>query len=197
MTTKKIGRIADFQLKRDEQTRVVICYDYTEINETDATWREVELNKRQHQIVDFELVRNAILADINQRTDERILTGYEWTLLHGDETLPKKQRRIGETVNVWLSNENQTNYKAKYDLHYQKPEALTFPCVYKIGEQEGEAIFETFQTFDELEQFYLGGIAWIEQQVNIGWAEKKAIDWTPYQALFPQQSGEGTQESAE
>ena len=194
MKQKTSGLLADFAPIRDEGTRITICYGLTKANGDLYEWYEIYLPKKQNAQLNLQMVKDAINADIDARTDEKILDGYEWTILHGDPQKDKKQRLIGETVKVWLSRENQSNYKAKYDLHYQKPEALTFPTVYKIAENDQkEAIFEEFQNFEELEQFYLGGIAYIEATVQAGWAEKKAIDWTPYEEYFPK-NGNNSQE---
>ena len=183
---KVFGKKTDFAPIREDASRVIVSYGYQEADEENATWFEVYFYKKQASQVSLADVKSAIIADIDARTDEKILNGYEWTILHGDPQKAKKQRLIGETVKVWLSRENQSNYKAKYDLHYQKPEALTFPTVYKIAENDQkEAIFEEFQSFEELEQFYLGGIAYIEATVQAGWAEKKSIDWAPYESFFP------------
>lgn len=177
---KVFGIKKDFAYVGEDASRIIIGYGLTKIDKTHYEWYEIYLNKSEIQQVNLQLVKDAIIKDIDARTDEKILCGYPWTVLHGDDA--------GKEVKVWLSKENQTNYKAKYDLHYQKPEALTFPTVYKIAEDENKVgIFEEFADFAELEQFYLGGIAYIEATVQAGWAEKKAFDWTPYEALYPQQ----------
>lgn len=111
---------------------------------------------------------------IDTRTDAKILNGYQWTVLHGADA--------GKTVSVWLSAENQNNYKAKHDAARMYPQLVTFPMTYKISEdEENNAIYETFQNIDELAKFYLGGIAYIEQTVANGWREKDAVDLSLYE----------------
>ena len=63
------------------------------------------------------------------------------------------------------------------------PQLVRFPMTYKISEdEEKNAIYETFQDMDELAEFYLGGVAYIEQTVAKGWRKKDAIDLSLYDA---------------
>ena len=174
---KYCGNVSDYAPVSEDQSRVVIMYGLKEDGDK-AEWYQIDFYKKQGKPT-FEAAKKAIEEDINARVDDAILCGYPWTILHGDDA--------GKAVKVWLSKENQSNFKAKYDLHFTKPEALTFPTLYKVAEDEnGDAVFEEFQSFEELEQFYLGGLGYIEQCYQAGWAEKKSIDWTPYaEALQP------------
>lgn len=179
MKQKTSGLQADFAPIRDEGTRITICYGLTKASGKLYEWYEIYLPKKQNAQLTFQMVKKAIENDINSRVDEKILCSYPWTVLHGDDA--------GKNVKVWLSKENQSNFKAKYDLHFTKPEALTFPTIYKIAEDDDHnAVFEVFQNFEELEAFYLGGIAYIEQCYQAGWLEKRNMDWTPYEEYFHQ-----------
>lgn len=180
---KTYGIKADFAPKREDASRIIISYGLTKLGKDSYEWYEVYLYKKQHNNLSLADIKAAIIADINARTDERILNGFEWTVLHGDDA--------GKTVKVWLSTENQNNFKAKHDAAKDYPELVTFPMKYKIGEDENEVpVYENFADIQELAQFYLGGLAYIEQQYNAGWAEKDAIDWAPYEALFPANESE-------
>ena len=168
---------------REDASQVIVSYEKVDDGDANAFWYEVYFNKNRNSKPTLIQIKDAVFKDIDARTDAKILCGYPWTVLHGDDA--------GKNVKVWLSKENQTNYKAKYDLHFQKPEALTWPTTYKIAEDENKVgIFEEFANFEELEQFYLGGIAHIESTVQAGWAEKKAIDWTPYEQQLSALLGE-------
>lgn len=135
-----------------------------------ATYMEAEFPHRPTA----EEIKKIITDWYDQQTDAAILSGYEWTVKHG----PKE----GQTVKVWLSQENQNNYKAKHDAARMYPQLVTFPMTYKISEDgEKNAIYETFQDIDELAEFYLGGIAYIEQTVAIGWQKKDAVDLKLYE----------------
>lgn len=114
-------------------------------------------------------VRDAIIAHIDAETDDKILSGYQWLILHGEDE--------GKVANVWLSAENQSNYKAYHDAAHDYPDLAEFPVRYKVGEDsEKKPIYENFQNLQELAQFYLGGIAYIRQTLTEGWREKDAVD---------------------
>lgn len=172
--------MSDFAFMREDASRIVIGYGLTQVEKTEVyEWWEIYFYKQQTPLISLQIVKDAIIKDINDRVDANILCGYPWTVLHGADE--------GKAVKVWLSKENQGNFEAKYNLHFTNPNALTFPTEYKIAEDDNkEGIFEEFQTFEELEVFYLGGLNYIEQCYKAGWAEKKAFDWAPYEALFPQ-----------
>ena len=124
-------------------------------------------------------VKEFVLGVINAQTDDKILTGYQWKVLHGKDK--------DKVASVWLSEENQNNYKAYHDAAVIYPDVAVFPVVYKIGEDaNGEAIYEDFQSVQELAQFYLGGISHIKQCLDEGFAKKDSFDFTPYEeALNP------------
>ncbi len=176
---KKIqGIVSDFAYFKEEGSRYVIGYGLKELGSSLYEWIEVYIYKRQQGIVSLADVKQAIIDDIDARTDEKILSGYEWTVLHGSDA--------GKTVKVWLSAENKENYKAKFDMAKDDPELVTWPAKFKISENDDKTpVYEYFEDFTELKTFYYGGLGYIEQTVNEGWAEKDAIDWTPYETLFP------------
>lgn len=177
---KTSGNQAEFALMATEGTSVRIGYGLTQVEGDKYEWYEVDLPKKQYPIVDFETVRNAILADINARTDAKILSGFVWN----DKP-------------VWLSGENQFNFKAAYDVAVQT-EGASLPVKFKLGEtQEGEPVYHTFTSLNAFTDFYTKAIAYINQCLQDGWTEKDGIDWTPYQALFPEATQEGTQQAAE
>lgn len=168
---------------RQDESRTILSYDLVEEQDgVNATWHEIYFYKRRDGVPSFEQAKKAIIEDINARTDERILCGYEWTVLHGEDE--------GTIAKVWLSKENQENFKAKHDAALTYPNLVTFPMTYKIGESDdGAPIYEHFQSIEELAQFYLGGLVYIERCYNEGWQKKDNIDWTPYEeALNPSET---------
>lgn len=97
---------------------------------------------------------------VNAKTDYKILTGFVW-----------------RKMPVWLSAENQFNFKAAYDLAYQTGGA-SLPARYKLGEDEkGDPIYYDFMDVETFQDFYLSAIAWIQQCINDGWKEKDSIDY--------------------
>ena len=171
---KVFGLKSEFAYLKEDASRIVISYNLTEVDDTHAEWVEVYVYKKQRSHLDFAEIKKAIIDDINATTDEKILNGYEWTILHGDDE--------GKTVKVWLSKENQENFKAKHDAAKEYPDLVTFPMKYKVSEdEEGKALYEIFQSFEELVQFYLGGLAYIESCYQAGWAYKDSVDFSIYQ----------------
>ena len=164
------GTLADFSLIREDGSRIVIGYGLKEAGNGLYEWYEVYLYKKQTAQVSFEMVKETVIKDIDAKTDAKILNGYPFTP-DGAE----------EPIIVWLSKENQTNFSEAHRLQI-------VPVKFKMNETEDkEPIYHTFETFEELDRFYKGGVQYINQCLNEGWAEKDSIDWAPYEALFPQQ----------
>ena len=108
-------------------------------------------------------IRDVIIAQINANTDAKILTGFVWQ---------EKQ--------VWLSTENEFNFKAAYDLAVQTGGA-TLPVKFKLGEDgNGNPVYHTFTELEEFTDFYTKAIAFVNTTLNEGWAEKDGIDMTKF-----------------
>lgn len=106
----------------------------------------------------LEEIKKTIIDQINAVTDERILNGFKWN---------------GKPV--WLSNENQMNFKAAYDLTLQM-EGATLPVKFKLGEDEkGEPVYHTFTKLDTFTDFYLKAFTYINTVLNEGWKEKDSV----------------------
>lgn len=155
---------------------MIISYGYhEEADGVNATWFEIYFYKKQTSQVSLADVKKAIIDDINSRTDEKIVSGFVWTPEGAETGIP-----------VWLSTENQFNFKSAYDLAVQK-QGATLPVTFKMGEDaEGAPVYHTFETMADADDFYLKAVAYINQTLAAGWQEKDSIDWEPYEALFPQ-----------
>lgn len=105
--------------------------------------------------------KDIILSWMNSEIDKKILEGFEW-----------------DGMSVWLSAENQFNYKAAYDLAVQT-EGLNLPVTFKFGTTD-EPVYYEFTTVEELTDFYTKAMAYINKQLADGWAAKDAVDWSPY-----------------
>ena len=166
------GKQSDFALMRTEGTQIVIGYGLKKITGSKLyEWYEIYVPKAQINQMSLQDVKDAIIKDIDDRTDARILNGYPFTP-DGSE----------EPIIVWLSKESQTNFSEAQRLQI-------VPVKFKLNETaDKEPIYHTFETTTELDRFYLGGVAYIQQCLQEGWAEKDGIDWEPYEKLFPAQT---------
>jgi hypothetical protein len=103
-----------------------------------------------------------VIADIksviNSETDKAILEGFKW-----------------RGTAIWLSAENQFNYKAAYDLAVQSAGA-TLPVTFKFGTDDAPEYYQ-FKTLDDLTDFYTAAISYISQTLQKGWDEKEQIDF--------------------
>ena len=112
-------------------------------------------------------VRDFVCAVINAQTDEKILNGYQFTP-DGAE----------EPITVWLSEENQRNFSEAQRLQI-------IPVKFKLNETEDkQPIYHTFETFEELDRFYKGGVQYINQCLQEGWQRKDSVDFTPYEEIL-------------
>lgn len=98
---------------------------------------------------------------MNEDIDMKILSGFEWN-----------------GMAVWLSSENQFNYKAAYDLAVQTGGA-NLPVMFKFGTTENP-VYHTFESVDELTQFYVSAMSYINMTLNEGWRMKDSINWDAY-----------------
>lgn len=106
-------------------------------------------------------VKSIIISQINSDIDGKILSGFVW-----------------RGMPVWLSSENQFNYKAAYDLAVQTGGA-SLPVRFKFGTDD-EPQYHTFSDLQEFADFYTSAMAFVNGTLNDGWAEKDAIDWSVY-----------------
>ena len=153
------GLKTDFAPMRNEGTRITICYGLKKVDGKIYEWHEIYLPKTQNANLSLDIVKTAILNDINARVKTAIISGFVWN-----------------EKPVWLSEENQLNFSQ-----------AVVPATLKIGEQaDGTPIYETFDTKTDLKAFNEACTLWKQQCLSEGYSEKDAIDWTPYEALFPE-----------
>lgn len=112
-------------------------------------------------------VKNLILGWYNNETDYNILNGFTW-----------------KDYPVWLSTENQFNYKASYDLAVQTNGA-SLPVTVKFGTTD-EPQYHTFKEVDEFTDFFTSAMSYIQQTLADGWAKKDAVDFSAYEDLLNQ-----------
>lgn len=175
------GLKEEFVPIREDASRVIISYGYKVVDETSATWIEIYIYKKQLSQLTFDDVKDAILADIDAETDEKILCGFVWPDNDGVER------------HVWLTRENQSNYSEAQRLADKKGSKNYTAKTFKISEDEDKrACYKTFETLAELNEFYYAVYAYIEQCLADGWIKKDSIDFGPYESMF-NTSGEAAQ----
>ncbi len=106
-------------------------------------------------------LREDIDALVNAQTDSRILTGFVWN---------------GKPV--YLSTENQSNFKTAYDIA-RDTDGANLPIRFKLGEDaDGAPIYHTFTKFEPLQDFILKASNFVNDTLNEGWREKDGVDYT-------------------
>lgn len=136
-----------------------IRFDVQPADDGSATYCEWEFNHRPSD----EEVRTAVTQWCNGQTDAEILSGFSY-----------------DGVQVWLSSENQFNYKAAYDLAVQS-DGATLPVTFKFG-SDAEPVYRTFDTLDELRDFYTAAMAHIQSALENGWRKKDSLNLEDYRA---------------
>lgn len=111
-------------------------------------------------------IKNFILGEINAEIDEKIMKGFTW------------RSPDGRDINVWLSTENQFNYKVIYDLAVQT-QGSSLPFILKFGDVDNPEYY-TFSDLAVFGDFYAQSIRHINGCIHDGWAKKDAIDWGNY-----------------
>lgn len=106
-------------------------------------------------------IRTLITGWYNKQIDEAILSGF-----------------VYEGMPIWLSSENQFNYKAAYDLAMQTAGA-TLPVTFKFG-TDTEPLYREFAKLDELTDFYVKAMQHVQNTLADGWKKKDAFNVNLY-----------------
>lgn len=138
---------------KETKGRYLVVFGYTEADGYGYSWRK----RYDHKPTVSELKAETGEL-VNAETDRKIKEGFKW-----------------DGKAVWLSQENQFNYKAAYDLAVQT-EGKNLPVTFKFGTEENPQ-YQTFEGMDSLEDFYTKAIAHIQSCLAAGWAEKDGTDW--------------------
>lgn len=130
---------------------------------------ETQLGTWTEALVPFkpslEQLKKLIIDSINKDVDEKILSGFVW-----------------KDMPVWLSTENQFNYKAAYDLAVMS-QGQSLPVTFKFGTTESP-VYYTFETLDDISDFYISAMAYINTTLAEGWKFKDGIDWSVYEEVL-------------
>lgn len=109
----------------------------------------------------LDTIKEVILGVENSRIDKKILTGFTWN-----------------GMSVWLSSENQFNYKAAYDLAAQT-NGDSLPVTFKFGDTDSP-VYHEFKTLDDIADFYVKAMSHVNNTLKEGWERKDSIDWGLY-----------------
>lgn len=109
-----------------------------------------------------EEIKEVVTAGYNALTDEKILSGFVW-----------------KDMPVWLSTENQFNYKAAYDLAIQT-QGASLPVTFKFGDTVNP-VYYTFTDVTDFTDFYVQAMTYINTTLAEGWQVKDSIDWNVYE----------------
>lgn len=132
-------------------------WDFTTDENGNTFFMEHELDHKPSP----EEIKAVICGWINERTNERILSGF---IFEGDV--------------VWLSTENQFNYKAAYDLAVQTAGA-SLPVTFKLGADDAPH-YRTFEDVESLSRFYTQALQHVQDALREGWEAKDSIDLNLY-----------------
>lgn len=134
-----------------------VRWNITEKEDGSSDWYEQDYDHKPT----LEEIRDTIVKFHNGQVDAKILSGFSW-----------------KDMPVWLSSENQFNYKASFDLAVQT-NGQNLPVRFKFGTDKDPKYYD-FKTLDELSDFYTSAIKFINDTLQEGWAEKDSIDFSVY-----------------
>lgn len=127
-----------------------------------VTFEEKEFNRKPT----LTEIKDTIHEWMNRQIDTQIVTGFIW-----------------RDIPVWLSTENQFNFKAAFDLAVQTGGA-PLPVKFKISEDN----YFIFETIEDLRDFYTSAMTYIQTTLNNGWAAKDEFDFTPYEQALTEKT---------
>lgn len=104
-------------------------------------------------------IKELVYSQINKSTDEAIISGFIWN-----------------GMGVWLSTENQFNYKAAYDLAVQT-QGGSLPIKFKFGGVYDPVYYE-FTDIAEFTDFYSKAMTYVNATLSDGWDKKDNFDWS-------------------
>lgn len=135
----------------------LLVFGYFKDNSSESGWH---YRKNYNHKPSEEELKNDLEQLINSITDQSILNGFVW-----------------KDMPVYLSTENQMNFKAVYDLTIQTS-GKTLPVQFKLGEDaDGNAIYYKFTDIETFTDFYSKAVTYIMDRINMGWVKKDSINY--------------------
>lgn len=127
-------------------------------NASGVNYEEFEFSRKPS----VDEVKKVIIDWYNRQIDDSILRKFVWN-----------------DMPVWLSMENQFNYKAAFDLAVQT-NGNSLPVIFKFGTDD-KAVYHEFTTLEDITDFYSKAVAFKDKILSEGWALKDAIDFSLYE----------------
>lgn len=134
-----------------------VRWDVREHGDGSADYMEAEFG---HKPGDGE-VKAVVIGWYNEQANSTIMSGFEY-----------------EGSPVWLSAENQFNYKAAHDLAVQT-DGATLPVTFKFGTDE-QPVYRVFENLADLQDFYMKVMRHIQDTLDAVWQKKEAFDLEQY-----------------
>ena len=156
---KAIGNISKYiESINPKKNKWKIRWDFQTKDEGVVEYMEEDFD---HKPTDDE-IKDIIVKWHNSEIDKEIISGFIWN------GLP-----------IWLSMENQFNYKTAFDAAVMSNGA-TLPVTFKFGSDDTPTYYE-FKTIDELSDFYYKAIAYVQSVLQKGWDKKDSFNIKNYQ----------------
>ena len=160
---KVYGNLKEFAPIRSDRSRLIVAYNCQPLEDNiHATWCEIYFYKKPHPVVTLDDIKSAILEDIDNEVKRMIIETMTW-----------------DNKQVWLSIENQQNYKTALDVA-KETDGDNLPVKFKLGDED-KPTYVTFETINSLKEFWLACCAHVRECLNYGWQLKDSIDWSKYQ----------------
>lgn len=103
--------------------------------------------KTLHYKPSLDKIQEIIYDWYNKQVDLAIVSGFKW-----------------KDMPVWLSSENQFNYKAAYDLAVQTG-GMSLPIKFKFGTTK-DPVYYTFTNINDLSDFYMSAMRYINDTLD-------------------------------
>ena len=140
--------------------KYLVRWDKKEL-EGEITFKEIEFPYKPT----IDTIKEVILGVENSDIDLKILSGFVWN-----------------DMPVWLSSENQFNYKAAYDLAVQTS-GSNLPVTFKFGDIKNP-MYHKFETIEDLQDFYMKAMIHVNSVLSEGWTSKDSIEWEEYEKIL-------------
>ena len=168
-------------------------------NATGLYWYEEEA---YNWIPTIEDIQRTIVEWFNKQTDGVIQHGFEWkginVLLNDENKFNYKAIRdeakereadikawdeanpelAGVDIKVVYAKDEEGN-DMEVSVPTGRPKSL-FPVILKLGESNLPENFYTFNTLDELKEFFSAGVEHLQSAYGVGWYQIATFDWMPY-----------------